>query len=107
MKTFTALIKAQVGNQIKAVPTEIRARTPADAKWLLQAIYGFHALVSSPIEVKSEVSETASLQPQQPLAPDKARIVSLKSAKERASDALKTEKDRQKRAKALDTLQSI
>jgi hypothetical protein len=107
MKTYKALIKAKIGDQIKAVPTEIRAQSAADAKWLLQAIYGFHALVSSPIEVKSAVAEAESLPPKQPLTPEKARIASLKSAKERASDALKTEKDRQRRAKAIDTLQSI
>jgi hypothetical protein len=107
MKTYKALIKAQVGDQIKAVPTEIRAQSAVDAKWLLQAIYGFHALVSSPIEVKSAVAEENSQMPKQPLTPEKARIASLRSAKEHASDALQTEKDRQKRAKAIDTLQSI
>ena len=34
MKTYTALIKARVGDQIRAVPTEIKAPCSTDAKWL-------------------------------------------------------------------------
>lgn len=37
----------------------------------------------------------------QPLTPDKARIDTLTKQKDRASDALKAERDRQKRAKAV------
>jgi hypothetical protein len=52
MKTYRALVKAKVQNSVKAVPAEVRAMTSSDAKWLLQAIYGFHAVVSTPVEVK-------------------------------------------------------
>jgi len=34
MKTYTALVKARIGDQIKAVPTEIRAPSTTDARWL-------------------------------------------------------------------------
>jgi hypothetical protein len=51
MKTYTALIKATVNGNMRAVPTQIRALNPTDARWLLQAIYGFHSLVSPPTEV--------------------------------------------------------
>ncbi len=40
----------------------------------------------------------------QPLTPEKARINALKQAKERAADALATEKNRQKQALAQDKL---
>jgi len=50
MKTYTALIKVQVGTAIRAVATEVRAASSVDAKWLLQAVYGFHAIVSGPTE---------------------------------------------------------
>ena len=42
-----------------------------------------------------------------PLTPEKARIDALMKQKERVSDALKAERDRQKRAKAMDTLRII
>ena len=40
----------------------------------------------------------------QPLTPDKARINALKQAKDRASDALNAERNRQKQARAQDRL---
>ena len=40
----------------------------------------------------------------QPMTPEKARINALKQAKERAADALATEKNRQKQARAQDKL---
>ena len=51
MNTYTALIAAKVGNTTRMVKTEIKAASAAEAKWLLQAIYGFHAVVSTPVEV--------------------------------------------------------
>ena len=107
MKTFTALIKARVGEQIKAVPTEIRAPSATEARWLLQAIYGFHALVSSPVETKKGVAEESPQPPHIAKTPDQARIQSLKATKDRAADALDIERDRQKRIKAIATLKTI
>jgi hypothetical protein len=52
MKTYRALVQAQVQNTVRAVPAEVRAMSSSDAKWLLQVIYGFHAVVSTPVEVK-------------------------------------------------------
>ena len=40
----------------------------------------------------------------QPMTPEKAKINSLKKAKDRAADALATEKNRQKQARAQDKL---
>jgi hypothetical protein len=96
MKTYTALIKARVGNSVKAIPVEIQAQNSSDARWLLQAIYGFHSLASSP----TELHEGEQLNEQQ-------RIANLQITKDRASDALKAERDRQKRAKAFKALSTI
>ena len=54
MKSYTALVKAHVKNSIRAVPVEIRALSAVDAKWLLQAVYGFNAIVSGPSEVLAD-----------------------------------------------------
>jgi len=40
----------------------------------------------------------------QPMTPEKAKINSLKKAKDRAADALATERNRQKQARAQDRL---
>jgi hypothetical protein len=104
MQTYTALIKARVGSQIKAVPTQIRATNASDARWLLQAVYGFHALISAPMLVKQEMAEDF---PKPPPSPEQAKIQSLKAAKDRAATALDTERDRQKRSKAVATLQGL
>jgi len=103
MNTYTALVAAQVGNSRKLVKTEVKAASAAEAKWLLQAIYGFHAVSSMPNE-KQEVLTSEDLS--QPKTPEQQRITSLKTAKDRANDALKAERDRQKRLKALATIQT-
>jgi hypothetical protein len=104
MNTYTALISAKVGNTSRMVKTEIKAASAAEAKWLLQAIYGFHAISASPTEVREDLTvENLS----QPSTPEQQRITSLKAAKDRASDALKAERDRQKRNDALKSLQRL
>jgi hypothetical protein len=104
MKTYTALVAAKVGSTIKMVKTEVKAASAAEAKWLLQAIYGFHAISSSPTEVREELTvENLS----HPSTPEQQRIANLKAAKARASNALQAERDRQKKSKALKTLSSI
>ena len=101
MKTYTALIKATVNGSVRATPTQIRAENSTDARWLLQAIYGFHALVSTPIEVREEQSITEITAPK---TPEQLRLDTLKAAKDRANDALKLERDRQARQRATKTL---
>ncbi len=104
MNTYTALVSAQVGNSTRTVKTEVKAASASEAKWLLQAIYGFHAISSCPTEVREALAnENLS----QPLTPEKQRITSLKASKDRASDALKAERDRQKRNKALKMISSV
>ncbi len=104
MKTYTALIKATVNGSMRAVPTQVRAQNPTDARWLFQAIYGFHALVSSPVEVTEDrtISEITA-----PKTPEQLRLDNLKAAKDRANDALKSERDRQSKQRAMKTLSSL
>jgi hypothetical protein len=104
MNTYTALVAAKVGNTSRMVKTEIKAASAAEAKWLLQAIYGFHAISSSPTEVREDLTvENLS----QPSTPEQQRITSLKAAKDRASDALKAERDRQKKQSAMKALSTL
>ena len=102
MKTFTALVSAKVGSGSRLIKTQIRADTASEAKWLMQAIYGFHAVSSLP----TEVHEMALSELERPKTPEQQRIDTLKTAKDRASDALKAERDRQKRTRAMNTLRS-
>lgn len=104
MKTFTALINARVGNSVRATPVEIRAQNSSDARWLLQAIYGFHALASSPTELREDEQLEELIQAK---TPEQQRISNLQNTKNRASDALKAERERQKRSKAFKALSSI
>jgi hypothetical protein len=104
MKTYTALVSAKVGNTTRMVKTEVKATSSAEAKWLLQAIYGFHAVTSLPTE-KKEILTSEDLA--KPASPEQQKINNLKAAKDRASDALKAERDRQKKTQALQTLRSI
>jgi hypothetical protein len=105
MKTFKALVKAQVKGNARNLAVEIRANSSAEAKWLLQAIHGFHAVLSSPVEVQESFANEGIMT--QPPSPEQQQIASLKAAKERASTALKNERDRQKRSKALQSLRSL
>ena len=105
MKTFKALVKAQVKDNVRNLAVEIRANSSAEAKWLLQAIHGFHAVLSSPVEVQESFANEGIMT--QPPSPEQQQIASLKAAKERASTALKNERDRQKRSKALQSLRSL
>lgn len=104
MNTYTALVSAKVGITTKLVKTEIKATSASDAKWLLQAVYGFHSVASFPQE-RREVLTSEDLS--KPPTPEQQRLNALKSSKNRANDALKAERDRQKRQKALKDLQSL
>ncbi len=104
MNTYTAMVAAQVGNTSRLIKTQIRAASAGEAKWLLQAIYGFHALASFPTQEREVLTTEDSTYP---ATPEQQRITSLKQAKDRAGDALKAERDRQKRLKATKDLRSL
>ena len=104
MKTYTALVAAKVGNATRLVKTQIKADSAIEAKWILQAIYGFHAIASMPTEKKEILTSEDQAQPTNPA---QQQIAALKATKDRAGDALKAERDRQKKTAALKTLSSI
>jgi hypothetical protein len=105
MKTFKAIVKAQVNGNFKNTAVEVRANTSSDAKWILQAIYGFHAVLAAPVEERDVLTTEST--GTQPATPEQQRIASLKTAKDRASDALKAERDKQKKLNAMKTLRSL
>jgi hypothetical protein len=105
MKTFKAIVKAQVNGNFKNTAVEVRANTSSDAKWILQAIYGFHAVLAAPVEQREVL--TAEEAVTQPVTPEQQRIASLKKAKDRAGDALNAERNRQKKQIAMKTLSSL
>ena len=104
MNTYTAMVAAQVGNSSRLIKTQVRAGSAGEAKWLLQAVYGFHAIASIPTQEREILTTEDSTHP---VTPEQQRIASLKTAKDRAGDALKAEHDRQKKQKAMKTLRSL
>ena len=105
MKTFKAIVKALVNGNFKNTAVEVRANTSSDAKWILQAIYGFHAVLAAPVEEREVLATEEAVT--QPVTPEQQRIANLKIAKDRASDALAAERDRQKKQDAMKTLKSL
>ena len=90
MKDYIATIRVK-GNIIKTV---VHAECPVHARLLLQYQYGMDSIVASPV-----LAETTA-----PKTPDQLRLDSLKANKDRAADALATERQRQKVAKAQQSL---
>ena len=60
----------------------------------------------SAINTYMRINEITAIKPIQPLTPAKARINALKQAKDRANDALKVERDRQKQTKAAERVKT-
>ena len=104
MNTYTAMVTAQVGKSSRLIKTQVRAASSGEAKWLLQAVYGFHAIASIPTQEREILTTEDSTHP---VTPEQQRIASLKTAKDRAGDALKAEHDRQKKQNAMKTLRSL
>ena len=104
MNIYTAMVAAQVGNSSRLIKTQVRAASAGEAKWLLQAVYGFHAIASFPSQEREVLTTEDS---NHPVTPEQQRIASLKTAKDRAGDALKAERDKQKRLKATQDLRSL
>jgi hypothetical protein len=105
MKTFKAIVRARVNGNFKNTAVEVQANTSSDAKWILQAIYGFHAVLAAPVEEREVLTTEEAVT--QPVTPEQQRIASLKTAKDRAGDALNAERHKQKRLKATQDLRSL
>ena len=90
MKDYIAKVRIK-GNVIKTV---VHAENATHARLLLQYQYGFDSIVVCPA-----LAETL-----QPKTPEQLRIDSLKTAKDRAADALSAERQRQQVSRAQKTL---
>ena len=52
MHTYRAQVLAQVQGRSQVIPTEVRALSLQDARWLLWAQWGFHSIQYGPVKVK-------------------------------------------------------
>lgn len=91
MKNYIATIRIK-GSHIK---TLVHADSQTHARLLLQYQYGWDSIVASPV-----LAETI-----QPKTPEQLRLDSLKANKDRATNALAAERQRQKISKAQKALQ--
>ena len=90
MKDYNATVRIK-GNIVKTV---VHAENSTHARLLLQYQYGWDSIVASPV-----LGETIK-----PKTPEQQRIDSLKATKDRATDALSAERQRQQVAKAQKSL---
>jgi hypothetical protein len=90
MKNYIATIRIK-GNIIKTV---VHAESTTHARLLLQYQYGWDSIVALPV-----LGETIK-----PKTPEQLRIDTLKATKDRATDALTAERQRQQVAKAKKSL---
>ena len=52
MHTYQAKVLAQVQGRSQVIPTEVRALSLQDARWLLWTQCGFHSIQYGPVKVK-------------------------------------------------------
>lgn len=92
------LLSIRIKGQV--VKTTIEADNTIHAKLLGEWHYGIGSVVASPIKLEEQ-------SPKAPLTAQQARIKSLQTQKDNVSKQLKAERDRQKIAKAQQTIQSV
>jgi len=97
MNKYVASVRVK-GQLVKTV---VFAESQLHARLLLQYQFGFNNLASTP----TQVSE--AIEPIKPLTPQQSRIDGLKRQKETIAKQLKTERDRQKIAKAQQQLLKV
>ena len=90
MKNYIATVRIK-GNIVKTV---VHAENTTHARLLLQYQYGWDSIVANPV-----LGETIK-----PKTPEQLRLDSLKATKQKASDALTAERQRQQIAKAQKSL---
>ena len=56
MNTFEASVRVQVKGAVHIVRTEVRAPSTQDARWLFWAQYGFHNILTGPMQVRVKQS---------------------------------------------------
>ena len=98
----------------QSVRTMVFADSPLHARLMLEYQFGIGSVIHSP-SVCSEADQSYTpleelvneVKTIKPMTPQQARIDSLKRQKDIASKNLKAERDRQKIAKAQQTIQSV
>ena len=90
MKNYIATVRIK-GNTVKTV---VHAESTTHARLLLQYQYGWDSIVANPV-----LRETIK-----PKTPEQLRLDSLKATKQKASDALTAERQRQQVARAQKSL---
>jgi hypothetical protein len=95
MNKYVASVRVK-GTSVKTV---VFADCQIHARLLLQYLYGFANVLSTP----TPINETATIKP---LTPQQARIDTLKRQKDSVAKQLKAERDRQKIAKAQQAISS-
>ena len=90
MQDYIAKVRIK-GQTVKVL---VHAESTTHARLILQYLYGWNSIVTSPV-----LAETLK-----PKTPEQLRIDSLKANKDRAADALEAERQRQKLAKAQRTM---
>lgn len=93
MQDYIATIRVK-GTTIKTV---VHAENSTHARLMLQYQYGMNSIVTSPV-----LAETIK-----PKTPEQLRLDSLKANKDRATDALAAERQRQKISKAQRALSAV
>jgi hypothetical protein len=92
------LLSVRIKGQV--VKTTIEADSTIHAKLLGEWHYGIGSVTASPIKLEEQ-------SPKAPLTPQQARIKSLQTQKDNVTKQLKAERDRQKIAKAQQTIRNI
>ena len=90
MKNYIATVRIK-GNKVKTV---VHAENTTHARLLLQYQYGWDSIVANPV-----LGETIK-----PKTPEQLRLDTLKATKQKASDALTAERERQQVAQAQKSL---
>ena len=52
MNTFEASVRFQVKGSVHIVRTEVRAPSAQDVRWLLWAQFGFHSILTGPMQIR-------------------------------------------------------
>ncbi len=103
MNKYVATVRVGSAN----VKTVVFAESTLHARLILQYQFGMDSLVNSPSQTNEDVEGYLSLEeakglikPLKPLTPQQARLNSLKKQKDNISNQIKSERSKQKIAKA-------
>lgn len=107
MNKYLATVRIN-GNPVR---TLVYAESPIHARLLIQYQFGMNSLTGQPIRFEGNdlgyMTLDEVMKANKPLNPQQARLKSLQTQKDNATNQLKIEKSRQKIAKAQQQIQSV